>query len=183
MATRDFQTAAPATLPVGTKVKINVVGGEDIECVVCGWGAEGQFNFPTPTTPFPIAVFDASGNQITTFGGTAGVVTGDHTIVQNTTNAKAIASGSKKLRAIHAFNNSDAPFYIKLHNTAGVPTPGTGVVRTYGVQAGQNLDIIVQGGGLQFATGIGMTVTAGIGDGDATAVTVANAGVVELEYE
>lgn len=183
MATIDFQTGSPATLPPGTKVKFHTVGGENVEAISVGWGNEGSFSFVAPLSPFPCAIYDAAGVQITNFGGTAGLVNGDHTVLANTTNAKLIAAGSKKLRAIRVSNITDAPFYVKTHNVGVTPTPGVGVNHTYMVQAGEARDIPIMGGGLSFPTGIGVTVTAGLADADTTALPLNPSGVLEVEYE
>lgn len=135
-----------------------------------------------------IQVVDASGNQITSFGGTAGVVTGYHRITTADTNAVNIQASSTKLRALHVYNNADYPIHVCFHNTAGTPTAGAAVVRKYGIPGGGLArDIIIQGGGLQFATGLGMTVVKGaagtaIADTDNTAVAAGDA-AIEVEYE
>lgn len=70
------------------------------------------------------------------------------------------------------------PLYVKLHNTAGVPTPGAGVVQTIAVQAGSpEKDFIIVGSA--FSVGIGISIVKGIADSDATPV-LANECVVDL---
>ena len=77
-------------------------------------------------------------------------------------------------------NRAGYPVYIKLHNTAGTPTPGTGVAQTIGVQAGLD-DGDEYPTGLAFPTGIGISIVKGIADNDSTAVTAGDC-VVDLFF-
>lgn len=129
-----------------------------------------------------IAIVDASGNQITTFGGTAGTVSTHHRITTASTNAVNIKASAGVLRAVRIFNKAAAPIYVKFHNTAGTPTAGSGVVYTVACQAGLRADVVIAGGGRSFATGIGMTVVTGLDDSDATAVAL-NDAIIEVEFE
>lgn len=128
-----------------------------------------------------MALVDASGVQITSLA-SAGVVSGYHRITTADTNPVNINAASSKLRAVRAYNNADYPIYLCFHNTAGAPTAGVSVVRKYGIQAGTARDIPIQGGGLQFGTGLAMTVVKGLADADATAVAASDA-TIEVEYE
>lgn len=128
-----------------------------------------------------IAVVDASGNQITTFGGTAGAVSTHHRVTTGSDSVSVKASAGS-LRAVRVYSKAATAIYVKFHNTAGTPTPGSGVVYTVAVQSGIPRDVVLAGGGRSFATGIGMTVVTGIGDGNTTAVANEDA-IIEVEYE
>jgi hypothetical protein len=134
-----------------------------------------------------IQIVDAAGAQITSFGGTAGVVTGYHRIATADTNAVNIAAVSTKLRAVRAYVHADYPISFCFHNTAGAPTAGVSVVRKYTVQAGQSRDVQITGGGLLFGTGLALTavkqvVGTGLADADATACAAGDFSL-EVEYE
>lgn len=129
-----------------------------------------------------VAVVDAAGNQITSFGGAVGDVLTHGFVTAATTNAQNIKAAAGKLRSVHVFNKSDLPIYLKFHNTAGVPTAGAGVVFRVGVQAGRERDLVLPGGGRAFATGLAITVVRGIADNDANAVAADDA-VIEVGYE
>lgn len=95
----------------------------------------------------------------------------------NATNAKASAG-----RVVGwSFVNTTASLqYVKLHNTAGTPTAGAGVVQTIAIPAnGVNQYEIP--GGIGYATGIAYTIVTGSADADATATT-AGAVVGDLFY-
>jgi hypothetical protein len=81
---------------------------------------------------------------------------------------------------VRLFNNALYPVYVKLHNNAGVPVAGAGVVKTIGVQAGQARDVLIPGG-QYFSAGIAFTIVKGIADADATAVAASDC-VVDVEY-
>src|ERR1700757_4598028 len=59
-----------------------------------------------------------------------------HVVSAATTNAANVKASPGQVYGWRIFNNTGYPVYIKLHNTAGTPTPGSGVVETIGVQAG-----------------------------------------------
>lgn len=105
-----------------------------------------------------------------------------HLVTAATTNPTSIKASAGRLRSVHVFNKSDAPVYVKFHNTAGAPTAGAGVALTVGVQAGASRDFVLPGGGRAFDTGIAMTVVAGIADANNTAVAADDA-VIEVSYE
>jgi hypothetical protein len=96
-------------------------------------------------------------------------------------NAQNVKAGAGTLRGFSFFNATDVPLYLKFHNTAGTPTPGSGVVRTFGIQAGVHISVTIPGG-LTFATGIAITIVKGIADSD-TSQTAVNEGAGEIYYE
>jgi hypothetical protein len=105
-----------------------------------------------------------------------------HLITAASTNATNVKASAGRLKSVHVFNASDAPRYVKFHNTAGTPTAGTGVVLTVGVQAGVARDVVFPEGGRAFATGIAFTTVTGIADTDANAVALNDASI-EVCYE
>lgn len=105
-----------------------------------------------------------------------------HRVAAGAGDAVNIKSAAGSLRSVHMFNRSAVPVYVKFHNVAVIPTVGAGVVLTFGVQAGTQRDVVFPGGGRSFATGIGITIVAGIADANAVGVTADDA-VVEVTYE
>lgn len=133
-----------------------------------------------------VAVVDASGNQVTAFGGVAGTVSTHHIVTAASTNAANIKASAGTVYGVSGFNNADYPVKVCLHNTAGTPTAGASVVWSQVVQAGQRLDVVIPQGGRAFATGIARTVVkiaaAGdMADSGATA-TAANDAQFEVSY-
>jgi hypothetical protein len=103
-----------------------------------------------------------------------------HKVSAASTNAANVKAAPGQVYGWRIFNNTGYPVYVKLHNTAGAPTAGAGVVQTIGVQAGESDDDFILTG-LAFPTGIGITIVKGIADNDATAVAL-NDCVVDLFY-
>jgi hypothetical protein len=104
-----------------------------------------------------------------------------HAVSAGSTNVANIKASAGQVYGIDVFNNAAYPIYVKLHNTAGTPTAGAGVVRTFGVQAG------VRGTaewalGLAFATGIGISILKDITDAGTTAVLASDC-VVDIAYQ
>ena len=112
---------------------------------------------------------------------TSGGCSDFHLVAAASTNANNVKASAGQLYGITVFNNAAYPIYVKFHNTAGVPTAGVGVVRTFGVQAGMQ-GFYEQVNGVAFSTGIAITIVKGIADADATAVA-ANDCVVDVEYK
>jgi len=95
-------------------------------------------------------------------------------------NAANVKASAGRVVGWNLFNNAGYPVYVKLHDTASTPTPGTGVVSTIGVQAGMSAPFSSTTG-IPFASGIGISIVRGITDSDATPISV-NDCVVDLEY-
>jgi hypothetical protein len=129
-----------------------------------------------------VQIVDGTGAQVTSFGGTAGAVSGHHLVAAATANAANVKASAGTLKGFSLFNNSSVPVYLKFHNTAGTPTAGSGVVRTFGIQAGTGREVTIPGGGLSFGTGIGITLVRDLADAGTTA-TAANDAVGEVFYE
>lgn len=112
---------------------------------------------------------------------TSGGLSNDHLITAATTNAANIKASAGHVYEIDIFNNTGYPIFLKLHNTAGVPTAGAGVVYTVGVQAGTGKHVSFAGG-LAFSVGIGRSVVQGIADADTTAVA-SNDASIDISYK
>jgi hypothetical protein len=115
-------------------------------------------------------------------GAALSLVSTHHRVAAGSGDAVSVKASAGTLRSVHYFNLDVVPHYVKFHNTAGTPTPGSGVVFTVGVQAGTSRELVLPGGGRAFATGIGMSIVTGIADSGSTGVT-ASTGIVEVAYE
>lgn len=104
-----------------------------------------------------------------------------HVVSAGSTNAANIKASAGRITGWIIFNNADYPVYVKLHNTAGTPTAGSGVVYTIGVQAGTPATFD-DDDGITFATGIGISIVKGIADADTTAVLASDC-VVNVNYK
>ena len=99
-----------------------------------------------------------------------------------TANAANIKASAGRVYGYSIFNNSTLyPVFVKLYNTAGTPTVGTGVVQTIGVQAGESINVEFSAG-ITYSTGIGISITKGITFTDATAVALSDC-VVNIFYK
>lgn len=94
------------------------------------------------------------------------------------TNVKASAG---EVTGIQAFNSHSADVWLKLYNTAGVPTVGTDVpFKTFLIPHGLGF-ILPKELGMEFLTGISYAVTSGIGPLDTGVVTVDTV-VINIDY-
>jgi hypothetical protein len=124
-----------------------------------------------------VHVSGAEGSKVVTdLGGSS-----YHVVAAASANAANIKASAGVVYGIDIFNNAAYPIYVKLHNTSGAPTPGSGVVRAFGVQAGVHYSKTFPLG-LAFTTGIGISIVTGITDASAAAVA-ANDCVVDVEYK
>lgn len=112
---------------------------------------------------------------------TAGGCSMYHKVSAATDNAANIKASAGQVYGITIYNNAGYPVYVKLHNTAGVPTAGAGVVRAFGCQAGTQTTYPITHGAA-FGTGIGITIIKDITDAGTTA-TAASDCVVGVEYK
>lgn len=112
---------------------------------------------------------------------TSGGCSNYHVVSAASANAANIKASAGQVYGIDVYNNAAYPVYVKLHNTAGTPTPGAGVVRTVGVQSGARARVEFPTG-LAFATGIGISIVKDIADAGATAVAASDC-CVDLEYK
>lgn len=112
---------------------------------------------------------------------TSGGETIFHLISAATTNATNVKASAGQLYGWSIFNTNAAVRYVKLHNTAGTPTAGTGVVYTIAVPAtgGTNFSVT---NGIAFSTGIGITTVTDTADAGTTAVGASDL-VINLHYK
>ena len=118
------------------------------------------------------------GDTATQYRSTASGASSTHIVSAATTNATLVKSSAGKVLGWYFANTTASWLYVKLHNQATTPIAGTGVVRTIAVPP-NGISQFFSEGGITFATGIGMTVVAGVTDSDATSIT-ASALVGEL---
>lgn len=86
----------------------------------------------------------------------------------NATNVKASAG---RLHGVEAFNSNASVRYLKLYNTAGTPTAGSGTpFRRYMIPAGGGLVISYPSPGITFSSGLGYTLVTGAADTNSTGV-------------
>jgi len=104
-------------------------------------------------------------------------------VLLGTTNAVRINSGATLVKGVYGFTKRATPFYVKLHDSnVNPPVAGTTTVDLlFGFQAGIPNYIPLPDAGVPFASGLGITVTAGIDDADTDAVD-AEDGVVMVFY-
>lgn len=110
------------------------------------------------------------------------VVSAFHFVTTANTNAQNVKASAGTLRGLYIFNSANYAIYVKIHNSSGTPTAGSGVVRTFGVQGGREILINLPGGGLELSTGIAITIVKGLADADATPIAAEDA-VGEIFYE
>lgn len=112
---------------------------------------------------------------------TSGGLSNYHLVSAATTNTNNVKASAGQVYGIQVYNNAAYAVYVKLHNTSGTPTAGSGVVRTFGVPAGGgyiwNSDI-----GVPLGTGIGISIVKDITDAGTTAVALSDC-VVDLQYK
>jgi hypothetical protein len=127
---------------------------------------------------------DANGNLLTAQAATSlGSGTSDfHLVSAASTNATSVKASPGQLYGYDLGNNGAADAYLKLYNTAGTPTAGSGTpFRTIYLPKGTRASF-QSPTGLTMSTGIGLTITGGAADSDTTAVTAAQV-TVELDYK
>lgn len=101
-----------------------------------------------------------------------GAATIHHFVAAATTNALNIKASAGRVLGWSLANTTASWRYVKLHNTAGAPTAGAGVVATIGIPPNGLAQLEIPAG-IGFATGIARTCVTGAADADATA-TAAN---------
>lgn len=104
-----------------------------------------------------------------------------HVVAAASTNAANIKASAALLRGLRGFNNAAYPIYVKFHNTASTPTAGSGVVATFGIQAGMPINEVIHGG-IAFSTGLSISIVKGIADASTTAVALSDC-VLDVAYD
>lgn len=159
----------------GDVIATDDIGGQKHQRVKNEWGPDGTAN----------EVDDVDGKRLPVKAvvapTTAGGLQKYHAVCAASTNAANIKASPGQVYAVRVFNATDYPFYVKLHNTAGVPSAGAGVVETIGIQAGTQFVHELPPGD-EFTVGIGLTIVKGIADNDTTPVAL-NDGVVDVFYK
>ncbi len=101
-----------------------------------------------------------------------------------TTNAILVCNRACVVTSIHAINVNAAVRYLKLYDTATVPTAGSGTpVRRYGIPASTTGAGFILAPTVPFAfmAGLGLTLTTGSADSDTAALTAGDV-ILTLEY-
>lgn len=114
-------------------------------------------------------VNSSKGLQVTPIPHTAGGLSLYHLISAATTNANNVKGSAGQLYGWAITNNAASWRYVKIHNNAGTPTAGSGVVMTIGLPPGGGSNISLEMG-IAFGTGIAITIVTGIADSDSAAV-------------
>lgn len=107
-----------------------------------------------------------------------GAASTSHLISAATTNTGNVKASAGRLLGWSSVNTTGVFQYVKLHNTAGTPTAGAGVVQTIAIPPNGVNNCPPTLPGIAFTTGIGRSIVTGSADTDATATT---AGSVVLD--
>lgn len=112
---------------------------------------------------------------------TSGGCSNYHVVAAASTNTANIKTSAGQVYGWAIFNAAAYNVYVKLHNTSGTPTAGSGVIKTIGVPAGggNNIDLSK---GIAFGTGIGISIVKDIADAGTTAVAASDC-VVDIHYK
>jgi hypothetical protein len=112
----------------------------------------------------------------------AGGTSDYHLISAASTNANNIKASNGQVYGYELGNNGASDAWVKLYDTAGAPTAGSGTPkRVIYVPKGQRVGFHTTTG-IQFNSGIGLTITGGAADNDTTAVGAAQI-TVEIDYK
>lgn len=100
-----------------------------------------------------------------------GAASTSHIVSTAGTNAANVKASAGRVVGWSFVNTTASYQYVKLHNTAGAPTAGSGVVQTIAIPPNGVNNMPVGGAGIAFTTGIARTIVTGSADTDATATT------------
>lgn len=156
------------TLPgTGTVVATDEVndgaGLRQFQIVKIAHGADGTATQASATSPLPVS--------ITANASATGAASATHLVSATSTNATSVKASPGRVLGWSFGNTNGAWRYVKLHNTAGTPTAGAGVVRTIAIPPNGLTNATIEGG-IAFTTGIGLTAVVGSADSDANQVSV-----------
>ena len=166
------------TATTGGTTTINVVGFQNDAPIYVGTQPVSM----STNTPTLAAGTNAVGDVGIQFRANAtGAATIKHIVSAASTNATNAKASAGRLVGWSFVNTTASLQYVKLHNTAGTPTAGAGVVQTIAIPANGVNNMPIGGGGIGFATGIAFTIVTGSADADATATT-AGAVIGDLFY-
>lgn len=150
-------------------------------------------NYPVAAQPISGSVtisgspnLGASSSVIGDVGGqyranATGAASINHVVSAATTNTANVKASAGRLIGWNFANTTASWQYVKLHNTSGTPTAGTGVVLTIAIPPNGLSVSPASFGGVGFSAGIGRSIVTGAADADATATTL-NAVVGELFF-
>lgn len=144
-------------------------------------GAGGGLKVDGSGTALPVSGTVSAGLVPVTSGG----LTISSTLIASGTNATSVKASAGQLYKIEVTNNSANIGYLKIYNTAGTPTAGSGtpVIRLMCPSSASGTGAFsTYDNGVALATGIGFTFTGGIADADTTSVA-ASAFIVNLYYK
>jgi hypothetical protein len=110
-----------------------------------------------------------------------GAATARHIVAAASTNATNVKASAGRVVGWNFTNTTASVQYVKLHNNAGTPTAGAGVVMTIAIPANGVNNMPVSPVGIGFATGIAYTIVTGPTDADAVATTL-NSVVGDLHF-
>lgn len=161
----------PITAGAGTLVDTRTIGSEHRQVTCLG-----------DESTSAIAPVDATaGVAVHSVTHTAGGNSTFHRVSSADTNQQNVKASAGMVFSVTVSNKAVYPVYVKIHNTAGTPTAGSGVTRTCGAQAGSDQQYLFPNG-LAYGTGIAITIVKGIADADATAVASGDC-VVDVEIK
>lgn len=156
-----------STLPAtGEVIASDDIGGVKYQRMKLVWGADGTANDTDTAAGKQLPVID----QAATSGGLSLPYSFISTAAVQ---AAAIKASAGQVYALHFFNISATPVYLRLYNMTTTPaTTDTPVYRAVipGNTAGAGFVVPIPPG-ITFTTGIGIRVTGAIADDDATALT------------
>ncbi len=155
----------------GTSIATDDIGGVQYQRTKLTWGVDGSAVDTSATNPLPVVM---------------PTTTSHHFVLAATTNAASVKAAPGTFKQLTGFNFANYAVKVCLHNTAGTPTAGAGVIWAQVVQAGSPCNIPIAGNGIGFTIGIARTVvkvasSADIADAAATA-TAANDGHFEIGF-
>lgn len=170
-------STAPASTTTWTISFMAIEKFANTPVYVQGFRAQGAVN-PIPvlpqntTTPALVASTSLIGDVgFQNRANATGAASIHHFVAAATTNAANIKAAAGRVVGWHLVNTTASWRYVKLHNTAGAPTAGAGVVATIGIPP-NGVASSSHPAGIGFATGIARTCVTGAADADATATAV-----------
>jgi hypothetical protein len=87
--------------------------------------------------------------------------------------AQNVLTSGCYVKAVRIDNDDGSKAYAKLYDTSGTPTAGSGTpLISEGCQASLSRDLVFAGRGIQFTTGVGLTITQGMLNADVANPTV-----------
>lgn len=169
-------STAPASTTTWTISFLSVERFANLPVYIQGFRTQGTFN------PVPVLVLSAQpalvagtalvgdvGIQVRTAA--AGGASVRHIVAAAGTNATNVKASSARLYGWQFANTTASWRYVKLHNTAGAPTAGSGVIMTIGIPPNGQNSLFIDTGVASFATGLAFTIVTGAADTDATGAT------------